>query len=179
MLDTGTTLGVLSQTYAEAICGTVPAYQIPCDTRLNVSFVFGDMEYPVHPIDSVIAAVSNRVPLWPPSHLGSFRYVSSFSTAYTNKIHFRTQRTSSSAIRFCATCSTQQLRLVRQRVGLGAVHPALEYNDSYTIGLAHNFFDSTSWHYFFCDMAMPSVMSSRASLFVIVNKTNQCRPPRF
>ena len=63
-LDTGTSLAQIPQSYAEVIYGAVPGaqfvrssgiYILPCDTRLNVSFVFGGIEYPVHPIDTVTA----------------------------------------------------------------------------------------------------------------------------
>ncbi|PAV20460.1 NADP+-dependent D-mannitol dehydrogenase [Pyrrhoderma noxium] len=63
-LDTGTSLSQIPQSYAAAIYGNVPGaqlyassgiYVIPCDTKINVSFVFGGIEYPVHPIDTVTA----------------------------------------------------------------------------------------------------------------------------
>lgn len=63
-LDTGTSLSQIPQTYAAAIYGDVPGaqlysssgiYVLPCDTKINVSFVFGGVEYPVHPIDTIAA----------------------------------------------------------------------------------------------------------------------------
>ena len=49
-LDTGTSLAEIPQSYAEKIYGSVPGsqllasqgiYVVPCDTKLNISFVFG------------------------------------------------------------------------------------------------------------------------------------------
>ncbi|KAK7692159.1 hypothetical protein QCA50_003778 [Cerrena zonata] len=36
------------------------AYAVPCDTKLNVSLAFGDMEYPIHPADLVTPAEMNN-----------------------------------------------------------------------------------------------------------------------
>ena len=86
-LDTGTALATIPSFYAQAIYGNVPGAQLdrasgnillPCDTQLNVSFIFGyvysaccalpklivsihpclysGVEIPIHPIDTVQAA---------------------------------------------------------------------------------------------------------------------------
>ncbi|KAI0786810.1 aspartic peptidase domain-containing protein [Abortiporus biennis] len=39
---------------AELVPGTQGIYQLPCDTKLNVSFVFAGQEYPIHPIDLIM-----------------------------------------------------------------------------------------------------------------------------
>lgn len=50
LLDTGTSLAQLPKAYVDAIYGSVPGavfdpteglYQVPCDTKLNISFSFG------------------------------------------------------------------------------------------------------------------------------------------
>ncbi|EJD05356.1 acid protease [Fomitiporia mediterranea MF3/22] len=67
-LDTGTSLGQIPQEYAQVIYGSVPGSQIvrssgvyilPCNTKLNVSFIFSGSEYPVHPIDTVAATTDD------------------------------------------------------------------------------------------------------------------------
>lgn len=67
-LDTGTSLSQIPSDYAQAIYGAVPGaqlvessglYILPCDTKLNVSFVFAGVEYPVHPIDTVSATTDD------------------------------------------------------------------------------------------------------------------------
>ncbi|OJT08989.1 Aspartic protease [Trametes pubescens] len=66
-LDTGSSYVRGPQYYVDAIFKDVPGaiptdnadgsngfgYIIPCDTKLNISFVFGGQQYPVHPIDMV------------------------------------------------------------------------------------------------------------------------------
>ncbi|KDQ58028.1 hypothetical protein JAAARDRAFT_193505 [Jaapia argillacea MUCL 33604] len=60
MLDTGTGGALLPRFYADAIFNDLPGavfnesrstYIVPCDTKLNVSFVFGKDEYPLNPMD--------------------------------------------------------------------------------------------------------------------------------
>lgn len=90
-IDTGTSLAIMPSGYVEAIYGGVPGavldpssglYVVPCETVIEVSFVFGYVlptsrteyhfsltwwnqlhrgnEYPVHPIDTVIATLDNN-----------------------------------------------------------------------------------------------------------------------
>ncbi|THH09569.1 hypothetical protein EW145_g1912 [Phellinidium pouzarii] len=68
-LDTGTTLAQIPRTYADAIYGPVPGsilqesagiYAVPCDAKINVTFVFAGMEFPVHPIDTVTATTDDN-----------------------------------------------------------------------------------------------------------------------
>ncbi|TDL24668.1 acid protease [Rickenella mellea] len=68
-LDTGTSLALIPQFYADAIYSGVPGaqldpstglYIVPCDTKIDLSFVFSGVAYPVHPIDTVQAATSTR-----------------------------------------------------------------------------------------------------------------------
>ena len=60
-LDTGTSLSQIPQTYAAAIYGDVPGaqlysssgiYVLPCDTKINVSFVFGYV-FPSHRLSGI------------------------------------------------------------------------------------------------------------------------------
>ncbi|KAI5119387.1 hypothetical protein M0805_001061 [Coniferiporia weirii] len=69
-LDTGTSFATIPEKYANAIYGSVPGavlhassgvYEVPCDTKINVSFVFGGVAYPVHPIDTVVAMIVDGV----------------------------------------------------------------------------------------------------------------------
>ncbi|KDQ57373.1 hypothetical protein JAAARDRAFT_36005 [Jaapia argillacea MUCL 33604] len=69
LLDSGTSYALAPRFYADAIFKDVPGavfnmtqsmYTVPCDTKVNVSFVFGKDEYPVNPIDIVsVTHVSN------------------------------------------------------------------------------------------------------------------------
>ncbi|KAL5531426.1 hypothetical protein ACEPAG_4303 [Sanghuangporus baumii] len=65
-LDTGTGLALIPSVYADAIYGSIPGssldeasdlYIVPCDAKVNVSFIFGGVEYPVHPIDTIQATL--------------------------------------------------------------------------------------------------------------------------
>ncbi|KAH8110313.1 aspartic peptidase domain-containing protein [Phellopilus nigrolimitatus] len=67
-LDTGTSLAQIPQNYADAIYGSVPGaqrfisegiYSVPCDAKINVSFVFDGQEFAVHPIDTVQATTDD------------------------------------------------------------------------------------------------------------------------
>ncbi|TDL20329.1 acid protease [Rickenella mellea] len=66
LLDTGGPLAVIPKMYLDAIYGNVPgaqfstslsAYTVPCDTAIDLSFVFGGISYPIHPIDAVVGVV--------------------------------------------------------------------------------------------------------------------------
>ena len=67
-LDTGTSLAQIPREYADVIYGSIPGAQIlrssgiyivPCDTKVNLSFIFSGVEYPVHPIDTVAATIDD------------------------------------------------------------------------------------------------------------------------
>ncbi|TDL18821.1 acid protease [Rickenella mellea] len=69
LLDTGTNLARIPSLYANAIYSAVPGaqfdpslgvYNLPCDTRIDLSFVFGGLAYPVHPIDTVQALPDSK-----------------------------------------------------------------------------------------------------------------------
>ncbi|TDL21727.1 acid protease [Rickenella mellea] len=62
--DTGGTQSLVPQFYADAIYSNVPGaefdssqgvYIVPCNTKIDVSFLFSGIAYPVHPIDTVQA----------------------------------------------------------------------------------------------------------------------------
>ena len=66
IFDTGYTIPQLPQNVVDAIYGRVPGgqwspgspsyWQIPCDYELNVSFVFGGVQFPVAPLDLNLVA---------------------------------------------------------------------------------------------------------------------------
>ncbi|KDQ59305.1 hypothetical protein JAAARDRAFT_192815 [Jaapia argillacea MUCL 33604] len=62
VLDSGTSTGLVPRFYADAMFKDLPGavfndsinrYLLPCDSKVNVSFVFGKDEYPINPIDIV------------------------------------------------------------------------------------------------------------------------------
>ncbi|KAH9934501.1 aspartic peptidase domain-containing protein [Epithele typhae] len=68
LFDTGTGLIVGPEYYAEQIYGNIPgaekselfgdvAWKVPCDTKLNISFVFGDASYPLRPADATFGQI--------------------------------------------------------------------------------------------------------------------------
>ncbi|EMD36871.1 hypothetical protein CERSUDRAFT_114789 [Gelatoporia subvermispora B] len=73
LLDTGTALALAPPSYVHAIYSGLPGAQydngqqrwfVPCDSKVNVTMVWGQNEYPVHPIDSVIVwTVENGQPI--------------------------------------------------------------------------------------------------------------------
>ncbi|KDQ56687.1 hypothetical protein JAAARDRAFT_36180 [Jaapia argillacea MUCL 33604] len=59
LLDTGNSLSSVPTYYANAIYGSIKGakltdngWQVPCSTKLNISFVFGGVTYPIHPLDA-------------------------------------------------------------------------------------------------------------------------------
>ncbi|KAI0784374.1 aspartic peptidase domain-containing protein [Abortiporus biennis] len=68
LLDSGTASTTLPSYYVDLIYKNIPGvttredipglYQLPCDTKLNVSLIFAGQEYPIHPLD-VIAVTSS------------------------------------------------------------------------------------------------------------------------
>ncbi|TDL18812.1 acid protease [Rickenella mellea] len=68
-LDTGTSLAQIPKLYADAIYSGVPGaqydassglYNVPCDAKIDLSFVFSGIAYPVHPIDTVQAGATTK-----------------------------------------------------------------------------------------------------------------------
>ncbi|KAH9854587.1 acid protease [Lenzites betulinus] len=59
MLDTGAFAASIPPEYLRAIYGSLPGaalmrdgyWSVPCDTKMNVSIYFGDIAYPIHPLD--------------------------------------------------------------------------------------------------------------------------------
>ncbi|KZT73607.1 acid protease [Daedalea quercina L-15889] len=63
LLDSGTSLALVPRYYVDAMYKDLPGavfleeggyYQVPCETKVNISMVFSSISYPVHPLDSVI-----------------------------------------------------------------------------------------------------------------------------
>ncbi|KZT73137.1 acid protease [Daedalea quercina L-15889] len=68
ILDTGTSYATAPQYYVDAMYKNVPGavyndsigfYTLPCDTKLNVSMVFGSSMYPMDPIDVTAVQVND------------------------------------------------------------------------------------------------------------------------
>ncbi|KAI0743537.1 acid protease [Daedaleopsis nitida] len=70
MFDSGFTFPQVSQKISDGIYarvpgavftnvtgGTAPMWTLPCDTELNVTFVFAGQQYPIHPLDTVTSAL--------------------------------------------------------------------------------------------------------------------------
>jgi hypothetical protein len=64
VLDTGFTLTQVPRYVSDAIYGRVPGavfneknqfWTVPCDSLINVSFKFGGVEIPIHPLDTVMS----------------------------------------------------------------------------------------------------------------------------
>lgn len=64
VLDTGFTLTQVPRTVSDAIYGRVPGavfdtknefWTVPCDSLLSISFVFGGVQIPIHPLDTVMS----------------------------------------------------------------------------------------------------------------------------
>ncbi|KAI0729115.1 aspartic peptidase domain-containing protein [Fomitopsis betulina] len=69
MIDTGTTVGVVPRDVLDFMYQDLPGavwledestYQIPCNTKVNISMVFSGVPYPIHPIDAVIADIGDN-----------------------------------------------------------------------------------------------------------------------
>ncbi|KAL6302519.1 aspartic peptidase domain-containing protein [Sparassis latifolia] len=67
--DSGTTLISAPPYYVDAVYKGIPGaifdedqktYQVPCETKLNVSMVFGETEYPMNPLDVIYPSFSNE-----------------------------------------------------------------------------------------------------------------------
>lgn len=64
VIDTGFTLTQVPRTVSDAIYGRVPGaafdeknqfWTVPCDSLINVSFEFGGVQVPIHPLDTVMS----------------------------------------------------------------------------------------------------------------------------
>ncbi|TDL22932.1 acid protease [Rickenella mellea] len=73
LLDTGGPFAIVPKMYLDAIYGNVPGgqfvealgqYVIPCDTVIDVSFVFGGVAYPIHPLDSVVGMIDPQLGIY-------------------------------------------------------------------------------------------------------------------
>ncbi|CAL1702627.1 unnamed protein product [Somion occarium] len=65
LLDSGTSLSTAPPDYVDAMYKNLPNasfddesgfYIVPCDSKVNVSMVFGENEFPMHPIDLILPA---------------------------------------------------------------------------------------------------------------------------
>ncbi|KAH8079070.1 aspartic peptidase domain-containing protein [Cristinia sonorae] len=63
LLDTGTSLATAPPDYVDAMYKTLPeaefvdslnTYVFPCEARVNISLIFGEETYPIHPIDAAV-----------------------------------------------------------------------------------------------------------------------------
>lgn len=68
IFDTGITLDIAPRSFVDAMFKDIPGaefdddfglYRIPCDAKVNVSLVFGDDVYPIHPMDIVAPLAVN------------------------------------------------------------------------------------------------------------------------
>ncbi|KAI0706826.1 acid protease [Cerioporus squamosus] len=44
-------------TFTNVTGGTAPMWTLPCETELNITFVFANVSYPIHPLDTVTSAL--------------------------------------------------------------------------------------------------------------------------
>ncbi|KAH9930032.1 aspartic peptidase domain-containing protein [Fomitopsis serialis] len=69
LLDSGTSLAQVPRYYLDAMFQDLPGaiyteqdgknyYTVPCETKVNISMIFGNNSYPVHPLDSVFVDVN-------------------------------------------------------------------------------------------------------------------------
>lgn len=80
-----TTLVVLGRTIADAFYARVPGaqlqnisgigevYTLPCDVELNVTFKFGGIDFPIHPLDTSISTLNKVDALGNPFCIGAFQ----------------------------------------------------------------------------------------------------------
>ncbi|EPS95500.1 hypothetical protein FOMPIDRAFT_1025795 [Fomitopsis schrenkii] len=68
MIDTGTTVGTIPRDVLDFMYKDLPGakwseddstYQVPCNTKVNISLVFSGVSYPIHPIDAVIPDIGD------------------------------------------------------------------------------------------------------------------------
>jgi hypothetical protein len=80
VLDTGFTLTQVPRYVSDAIYGRVPGavydgknqfWTVPCDSLINVSFKFGGVEIPIHPLDTVMSEFSYKDANGNPACVGS------------------------------------------------------------------------------------------------------------
>lgn len=65
------------------ISGIGEVYTLPCDVELNVTFKFGGVEYPVHPLDTSISTLKKKDALGNTFCIGSFQPIISTAQAST------------------------------------------------------------------------------------------------
>ena len=80
VLDTGFTLTQVPRGVSDAIYGRVPGavydqksqfWTVPCDSLINVSFKFGGVEIPIHPLDTVMSEFNYKDANGNPRCIGS------------------------------------------------------------------------------------------------------------
>ncbi|KZT69430.1 acid protease [Daedalea quercina L-15889] len=68
IFDTGTTVGQLPRAVVDFIYKDIPGavwdesqstYKLPCQSKLNMSMIFGGVALPIHPIDAIIVGVAD------------------------------------------------------------------------------------------------------------------------
>jgi len=92
--DTGFSLPQVPKAIADAFYGRVPGakfqnltgvgeiYVVPCEAELNVSFVFGGVKIPIHPLDTVTDSLDKTDALGNPICIGAFQPI--IQTAQSN-----------------------------------------------------------------------------------------------
>jgi len=66
LLDSGTSLSMAPSAVVDAMYGSISgaqlngdSYIVPCDSKIDVSFVFGGVTYPVHPLDATFVTTAD------------------------------------------------------------------------------------------------------------------------
>lgn len=87
VLDTGFTLTQVPRYVSDAIYGRVPGavydtknqyWTVPCDSLINVSFEFGGVQIPIHPLDTVMSEFNYKNANGTSACVGSVRLPPSF-----------------------------------------------------------------------------------------------------
>ncbi|TFY63919.1 hypothetical protein EVJ58_g2958 [Rhodofomes roseus] len=69
LIDTGTTVGTIPRAVVDFMYKDIAGamwsddyntYTLPCQSKVNISFVFGGVTYPIHPIDAVLADIGDN-----------------------------------------------------------------------------------------------------------------------
>jgi len=86
VLDTGFTLTQVPRYVSDAIYGRIPGavfneknqfWTVPCDSLINVSFKFGGVEIPIHPLDTVMSEFNYKDANGKTACVGSFQPITS------------------------------------------------------------------------------------------------------
>lgn len=86
VIDTGFTLTQVPRTVSDAIYGRVPGaafdeknqfWTVPCDSLINVSFEFGGVQVPIHPLDTVMSEFNYKNANGASACVGSFQPITS------------------------------------------------------------------------------------------------------